>query len=227
MAARQRYMRSRADAQAVRPHVTVNVAASLDGKIASSKRGQLKISSPEDFERVGRLRAGSDAILVGVGTVLSDDPSLLAPKGSPGTLLRVVVDSKGRTPPSARVLDGSAPTLIATNDTCRATFANAQVVRVGEERVDLGALVESLHERGVRKLLVEGGGEIIHSFLAAGLVDDLYMFVADLVLGGRDAPTIADGAGHADLASAPRARFVSALRIEGGLLLHYRFGARK
>ena len=212
----------------MRPHVTVNCAASIDGKIASFKRTQTPISSAEDLERVKRLRAACDAILVGVGTVLADDPHLHAQTHQGKPLLRVVVDSKGRTPPGAHVVDGVAPTLVVTNDTAKTTYAKAEVVRVGDGRVDLGALLEHLHDkRGVRKLLVEGGGEVIHSFLAEGLVDDFYLFVADFVLGGRDAPTVADGDGHIDPTSAPQARFVSAQRMEGGLLLHYRFGDPK
>jgi 2,5-diamino-6-(ribosylamino)-4(3H)-pyrimidinone 5'-phosphate reductase len=209
----------------VRPHVTVNCAASIDGKIATRARLQVRLSSDEDMARVAALREASDAVLVGVGTVLADDPSLKRKAGGGGGLLRVVVDSKGRTPPGAKVVDGSAPTVVATAEGATATFAHAETLRVGKERVDLPALLERLHERGVRKLLVEGGGEVIQSFLAAGLVDDLYLFVADLVIGGRSAPTVADGEGHLDAERAPRARFVSAQRLEGGLLLHYRFGA--
>ena len=107
------YLARRGIGAAVRPHVTVNCAASIDGKIASVRRKQLRISSDEDMERVGRLRASSDAVLVGVGTVVADNPGLHAPSESGVQLLRVVVDSKGRTPPFAKVLDGSAPTLIA------------------------------------------------------------------------------------------------------------------
>ncbi len=208
----------------MRPSVTVNCAASIDGKIAVRLRKQTRLSSPEDLARVRAMRAGADAILVGVGTVLADDPGLLAPEGSPKKPLRVVVDSKGRTPQAAKVLDGRAPTLIATTQGQEAPFPNAEVVRLGLERVDLGRLLDELGRRGVLNLLVEGGGEVIHSFLREGLVDDLFVFVRDVVLGGRDAPTLADGEGAATLEEAVKARFVSAQRLEGGLLLHYRFG---
>ena len=208
----------------MRPTVTVNCAASLDGKIAVRLRRQTRLSSSEDLERLKALRAGADAILVGVGTVMADDPGLLAPLGSGKRPLRIVLDSKGRTPPTARVLDGRAPTLIVTAEPSSATFPNAEVLRLGRGRVDLGALLDELGRRGVARLLVEGGGEVIHSFLAARLADELFVFVADLVLGGRDAPTLADGEGASTLEEAVRARFVSAQRLEGGLLLHYRFG---
>lgn len=208
----------------MRPTVTVNCAASIDGKIAVRLRRQTRLSSSEDLERLRALRAGADAILVGVGTVLADDPGLLAPLGSGKRPLRIVLDSKGRTPPTARVLDGRAPTLIVTAEPSSATFPNAEVLRLGRGRVDLGALLDELGRRGVARLLVEGGGEVIHSFLAARMADELFVFVADLVLGGRDAPTLADGEGASTLEEAVRARFVSAQRLEGGLLLHYRFG---
>lgn len=202
----------------------MNCAASIDGKIATAARRQTRLSSEADLERVRNLRGQVDAIVVGVGTVLADDPALLAPAHVPKPPLRVVVDSRGRTPKGAKVLDGKAPTLIATTDGCNATFANAEVARLGRGRVDLRALLELLGERGVRAVLVEGGGEIIHSFVDAGLADEFFVFVADVVLGGRNAPTIADGEGARTLEEAPRARFVSAERLDGGLLLHYRFG---
>ena len=92
--------------------------------------------------------------------------------------------------------------------------------------MDLVKLLDHLQHHGVKALLVEGGGEVIHSFISGGLVDDLFLFVGDMVIGGRHAPTVADGDGALTLEAAPRARFVSAERLEGGLLLHYRFGAK-
>lgn len=205
----------------MRPHVTVNCAMTPDGKIAGRERRQIRISSREDIERVQRLRASSDAVLVGVGTILADDPHLTVKGPTQGrNPLRVVLDSKGRTPAAAKVLDGRAPTLIATSEECTATWKGAEVVRMGKGRVDLSRLLSELHRRGVRELLVEGGGEIIWSFFREGFVDRYCVFIGSIVLGGRCAPTPVDGDGF-DVPSARRLRLREVTRLGDGALLDY------
>ncbi|MGB9884681.1 MAG: RibD family protein, partial [Methanomassiliicoccales archaeon] len=104
----------------MRPFVIVNCAMTPDGKIAGKERRQVRISSQEDLERVKKLRASCDAILVGIGTVLADDPHLTVKDPQlEKKPLRVVLDSHGRTPDNAKVLDRNAPTLIATAEECR------------------------------------------------------------------------------------------------------------
>jgi 2,5-diamino-6-(ribosylamino)-4(3H)-pyrimidinone 5'-phosphate reductase len=198
----------------------------VDGKIATAARRRARLSSDADMERVRALRASCDAIMVGVGTVLSDDPSLLAPESAPHPLLRVVVDSKGRSPATARVFDGKAPTLLATTRNHRPRVPNADVLQFGEGRVDLVALVEELGRRGVRRLMVEGGGTLIFALFERALVDELFVFVADVLVGGAGAPTVADGPGFEDLAGAARLRFEEAKRMAGGTLLRYTVPAR-
>jgi len=210
----------------MRPRVWVNCAASADGKIATIRRTQTRLSSSADLDRVERLRGESDAIMVGISTVITDDPGLMPPRGSKRPLLRVIVDSKGRTPRSARVLDGKGPTLIATTEESTATFAQAETVRFGKGRVDLAQLLDELGRRNVKQVLVEGGGTLIFSLLQAGLVDDLTVFYADLVLGGRGAPTIADGEGFPDLGQAVKLHFKESKRLDGGTLMHYQVGTR-
>ncbi len=207
----------------MRPHVIVNAAMSVDGKIALPSRKGVRISNEEDLRRVHRLRAECDAILVGVGTVMMDDPKLTV-KGEHAegpNPLRIVLDSDGKTPETAAVLDGTAPTLIATNNTCAKTFRNAEVVRCGEDEVDVRRLLGILSERGVRKLLVEGGSTVNWSFFRAGLVDELFVFVGDLVIGGHSAPSLVGGEGIARLEEAVRLTLRSAAPLGDGVLLEY------
>lgn len=191
-----------------RPFVFINSAMSLDGKISNERGEQVKISTPEDFEVVDRLRAESDAILVGIGSVLSDNPKLTVKnpelremrkrRGLPPNPLRVVVDSKARTPPSAEVLNEDAETIVAVSEKADRNSIEmlkdkAEVVIFGKERVCLKSLLEFLHERGVRKLMVEGGSEINYSLIKEGLVDEIRVFYSGMVIGGKRSPTLVGG----------------------------------
>lgn len=215
--------------------VVVNVAASADGKLATRQREQLRISGPEDRDRVDELRAEVDAILVGSGTVLADDPSLVVAAdervaereadGRPAQPTRVVLDSRARIPADARVLDDRARTVIvvaesaAQSDVDALEAANAEVVRTDGERVDVTDAVAALDERGIDRLLVEGGGEVIFSFVAAGLVDRLSVYLGSLLVGGRDAPTLVDGEGFVE--DLPRLVLQGIERLDDGVLLRY------
>jgi riboflavin-specific deaminase-like protein len=183
-----------------RPRVLLNCAATLDGKIAAPDGQPLPLSDEADWRRVHHLRSSVDAILVGVGTVLNDDPSLkvkedLAPVSPMRKLLRVVLDSKGRTPRSARVADGSAPTLILHGPGIKGSWPKAESAEVAVDaqgRIELADALRVLHGRGVRSLLVEGGGQVLRSFLNSGFVDQWTLYVAPVVVGGTG-PSIFDG----------------------------------
>jgi len=165
------------------PYVTVKLAASLDGRAAAADGSSQWITSVAARADAQLLRSRVDAIVVGSGTVLADDPHLTV-RGTPElrTPLRVVLDTRGRVPATARVLDEAAPTLL---------------VREGH---DLPRLTRRLCARhGVRHLLVEGGPAVAGSFLAAGLVDEVVAYLAPALLGDgpaavvtRSFPTIAD-----------------------------------
>jgi len=215
--------------------VHVNAATSVDGKLASRRREQLAISGPDDFARVDRLRAANDAVMVGVGTVLADDPSLTVDdaglvgereeRGAPPQPTRVVADSNARTPPEARVLDDAASTVVlvassAPDERVAAIeAAGATVVSAGDERIALSTAFDELAERGLVDVMVEGGGELIFSLFAAGLVDELSVYVGSTVIGGRDAPTLADGEGFVD--NYPDLELTDVERIDDGVLLRY------
>jgi 2,5-diamino-6-(ribosylamino)-4(3H)-pyrimidinone 5'-phosphate reductase len=182
-----------------RPAVWVNCAASADGRLAFAHGRRARLSSTEDLRRVQQLRANADAILVGVGTVILDDPSLRVhwdllerPEGIAPT--RVVVDSTGRTPGTARVLDGKIPTIVATTSRSARTFpAHVRVVVAGTVNVDLTELFVRLHELGIRRLMVEGGAEILSSVLRQGLFDRLTIYYAPTIIGGVTSPPVVRG----------------------------------
>ncbi len=180
----------------MRPYVQVNCAMSADGKIAGEDRKQVTISSVEDKERVKQLRRDSDAILVGIGTVIADDPHLTVKDLDYDTNpIRIVLDPKGDTPDSALVLDQRAPTIIVTLGSCEREWDCEETIRTGIDTIDLEDLMEQLYDMGIDKLLVEGGGETISSFFRAGLVDRYTVFVGGLIIGGKNSPTPVDGDG--------------------------------
>jgi len=219
--------------------VVVNAATSVDGKLSTRERRQVRISGDEDFDRVDRLRAAADAVLVGVGTVLADDPHLGVKSedrrvqrlrnGRTANPARVVADSRARTPLDATCLNDDAETYLlvsaaATDDRVAALReAGATVIEAGEERVDLPEAFDALESAGVDRLLAEGGGELIYSLFAAGLVDELSVFVGSIVVGGREAPTLADGEGFVE--SFPSLDLVAVDRLDDGVLLEYHVGS--
>jgi len=215
--------------------VIINAAMSVDGKLSSRRREQIKISGPDDFDRVDRIRADVDGVMVGIGTVLADDPQLTLDDpdrqqarrdaGRPPNPARVVVDSRGRTPPDGRVCNDEAPTYILLSEAApeeRRTAlraAGAELIVAGEERVDLPAALEGVAAAGMDRLLVEGGGELIFSVIENGLVDELRVFVGSLVIGGRDAPTLADGDGLVE--DFPQLSLETVEQVDDGVVLSY------
>ena len=182
----------------MKPFVLVNCAMSADGKLAGPERKQVRISSEEDMVRVKNLRKRYDAILVGVGTVIADDPHLTIKNATyEENPVRIVLDSHGRIPPEARVLDDRAPTIIVTNNECTKDWgSNVTVIRGGSGRINLTDVLHILaKDLGIENMIVEGGGEVIASFFREKLVDRYSVFVGGLLIGGRTSPTPADGEG--------------------------------
>ena len=204
--------------------VTINCAMSVDGKIALKSRRQTKISNEADKKRVHELRNSVDAILVGIGTILTDDPKLTVKrKYVPDAKdpVRIVLDSNGRTPHDSMVLNGEARTIVVTSGDCTVELPNAEMLRCGKGRVDIASLLPMLEKRGIRTLLVEGGAEVIWSFLESRLADELYLFIGSIVIGGDTSPTPAGGEGAASVEEAVELRLIRAEVIGDGVLLRY------
>jgi diaminohydroxyphosphoribosylaminopyrimidine deaminase/5-amino-6-(5-phosphoribosylamino)uracil reductase len=192
-----------------RPFVTVKFAASLDGRIATRTGESRWISSPSSRELAHRLRERHDAVLVGVGTVLRDDPALTVRlEGARRQPVRVVVDSTLRTPPSARLFEGGSAVLVATTAAAsserRAELegagAEVLVLRARGDRVDLEALLGILGDRQLISVLAEGGAEVIGSLRDARLIDGVVAILAPRLVGGRAAPGAVGGDGAGLLA---------------------------
>ncbi|MFQ5905879.1 MAG: bifunctional diaminohydroxyphosphoribosylaminopyrimidine deaminase/5-amino-6-(5-phosphoribosylamino)uracil reductase RibD [bacterium] len=174
------------------PFVTLKVAATIDGKIATKAGESRWITEDEARDRVQSLRMGADAILVGVGTVLADDPSLTVRDTEiERKPRRIVLDSKLRTPRNAKLLDGNAPTVIATTVSPSRTVENAEVWSLESDpsgRVSLNSLLQKAGQQRITSILVEGGAEVFSSFLNEHKVDKLMFFVAPKIMGcGIDA----------------------------------------
>jgi len=221
-----------------RPRVMINVAMTVDGKIDTTARRGAVISSSGDWERVDRLRAESDAVLVGGRTLRGEDPRLTVKsttlrearqsRGQDANPAKVGIVSEASLSPDSRFLThGPARVLIfTTGRTTPAQIARlrergAEVFVLGERRVDLVAVMRALYELGIRRVLVEGGGTLNAALLRLGLVDELFVYVAPLIFAGADAPTMADGTGLAS-EDAIRLRLRSVAEAgEGGLIVHY------
>ncbi len=175
-----------------RPWVTVKAAISVDGDVALSNGESKWISAPLSRQKAHLLRAENDAILVGIGTILSDDPELTVRYTGGRSPLRVVLDSQLRTPAEANVLKQPGGCVLVTGnkvDSDRVNQLTSRGVhfinqeRSGDEALDLGGVLKQLCSHGVNQLMVEGGAHVISSFLSAGFVDEFSLFIAPKLLG--------------------------------------------
>lgn len=219
-----------------RPFVFINAAMSADGKIATLERKQTRISGILDFDRMDELRASSDAIMVGIGTVLSDNPSLTVKsaqrranrraQGLDENPVRIVVDSLARTPPEADIFrkgDGKriiAVTQRAPQELVRKLALRAEIIVSGEKKVDLEDLLAKLKARGIKHLMVEGGATLNWGLISGGLVDEINTFIGNIIIGGEAAPTLVDGAGF-DTGFCQLA-LLSCEKMEDGVLVRWK-----
>jgi diaminohydroxyphosphoribosylaminopyrimidine deaminase/5-amino-6-(5-phosphoribosylamino)uracil reductase len=222
-----------------RPYVILKWAQSIDGKIATRTGDSRWISGPESRRLVHRLRARVDAVLVGIRTVLADDPQLTArevPLRRRAT--RVVLDTHLRIPPRSRLVAtaGEVPVLVITSAQAiraRATRAaqlrkrgvELQPCRIRRGRLDLADALHRLGQRRMTNVLVEGGGQVLGDLLDQGLADEAYVFVAPTLIGGADAVSACPGLGVARVLEARPAQRLRTARLGPDLLLHFRLAA--
>jgi len=224
-------MEAKTDKRMKRPYAFMLVAASLDGKIASPTGDSRWITNERSRRFVHRLRWAVDAVLVGVGTVLADDPHLTPriPERGEKNPLRVILDTNLRTPLGSQVVRSvaEAPTLIATGpQPDRRQVAEFQergvevlALPIEEGRVSPSGLLRELGSRQITSLLVEGGAEVHGSFFRAGLVDKVYFFYAPKIIGGRDAVPLVGGRGVAVVGESLALSRLRVRRFEGDIMV--------
>ena len=218
--------------------VIINGAMTVDGKIATSN-GDSRISSKEDLVRVHKLRASVDAIVVGISTILADDPRLTVRLVKGKNPARVIVDSRGRIPLDSQIMYGASKikTIVAVTDQApeekvtKLRDRGAQVLVISEGKkgqsaavprgVNLKLLFCKLERMGLKTTLVEGGGELNWSLLHLGLVDQLTVTIAPKIAGGRLATTLVEGDGFDEIAQGIRLQLKKIERKKTGEVVLY------
>lgn len=221
----------------MKPFVFINAAMSADGKISTKERKQVKISSSDDFYRVDDLKTGSDAVIVGIGTVLSDNPSLTIKskeniqkrinEGKDENPIRVVVDSSARTPKDSDLLHkGKGKRIIFVSEQApkeRIDILNkyAEIIITGKKEVDLSQMLSKLQKMGVDRVMVEGGATLNWGLISLNLVDEIYTYVGNLIIGGKDAPTLVDGDGFILNNKIPSLKLLDSQKLGDGIVLRW------
>lgn len=218
----------------MKPYTILSAAMTLDGKIAT-KTGSSNISCKEDLIRVHELRKEVDGIMVGINTVIADNPKLTVHKIDAkleDNPVRVIVDSRARTPIAAKVTNNDAETIIAvandykhdfiTSDRYAALKERADIFFSGTNKVDLPALLDYLYEKGIKSLMLEGGSTLNFEMIKQGLIDEIRVAVAPMVVGGTDAKTLFGGSGFDTMDEAVRLDLIDSQILGDDLVLKYK-----
>jgi 2,5-diamino-6-(ribosylamino)-4(3H)-pyrimidinone 5'-phosphate reductase len=216
--------------------VIINAAMSVDGKICT-RTGESKISSYDDLERVHKLRSQVDGILVGISTVLKDDPVLnvrftkqISNKKDP---VRIIIDSRARIPLKSNIVNTAKDikTIVAVTksaskyklDALREKNLNIIIVDEQEKRVNLQETIKQLETKfGLKKILVEGGGKINWSIINNNLFDELIVTISPMIIGGQKALTLIEGKGFDKIKCCKKLRLLKVYKKNNGeLIIHY------
>lgn len=214
--------------------VIVNSAMTVDGKIAT-RQGDSAISSKDDLIRVHKLRDSVDGIIVGISTVLADNPRLTIrlerkqPKEK--HLTRIIIDSMGRIPLDSQILRTASKikTIVAVTKLAHMNVrrkikkTGAIVIVAGTNTVDLKRVLWTIQKMGIKKILVEGGGEINWSLFSLGIVNELIVTIAPRIVGGRQATTLVEGEGYSRISQGLKLQLKKVrMQNSGELVLHYK-----
>ena len=211
-----------------RPHVIFSAATTLDGKLAT-RTGDSKLSSKSDKNRVHKLRSTVDAILIGKNTAKLDDPILSVHHDKKKNPIRIILDSNATIKNSSRILRTSSkiPTIIVVgeraskNNLQRLEKLPIQIIVCGKDRINVKKLLVTLRKQGLKKILVEGGGEINWSFVKENLIDEAIITVTPYLVGGVVATTLVDGKGFSTITKSAKLKLKSARRMNNEIVLHY------
>lgn len=217
--------------------VTINTAMTIDGKIATVS-GDSEISSRQDLRRVHELRSSVDAIMVGISTVLVDNPMLSVRLSKKAGInpVRIIIDSTARIPLNSRILSSAHNNITIIAVTTRASInkikqiqnRGAMVLVAGKHDVDLRKVFSVVHKIGIQRVLVEGGGELNWSVIRRGLIAELIVTIAPVIVGGRNATTFVEGDGYRRISKAIKLKLTKVSRQRNGeVVLYYRLCSGK
>ena len=211
-----------------RPHVIFSAAITLDGKLATRTRDS-KLSSKADKNRVHKLRGRVDAILIGKNTAKLDDPILSVHNAKKKNPIRIILDSNATIKNNSRILRTSSkiPTIITVAESAykknlqRLEKLPVQIIVCGKRRINIKKLLIALRKQGIKKILIEGGGETNWSFVKENLVDEVIITVTPYLVGGISATTLVDGDGFSTVAKSTKLKLKSVRRMNNEIILHY------
>lgn len=211
-----------------RLHIILSSAISIDGKIATFT-GDSKLSSQKDIIRLHRLRSRVDAILIGKNTVDRDNPLLTVRYIKGKNPIRIILDSQGKISRNSKILQtcNSIPTIIGVSKSITQKNLDElkkfpiEVIVAGKNSVNIKTFLKQLVKKGIKTILVEGGGMINWEFIRNGLFDEILITVSPFVIGGTNAVSFVEGKGFAKITKSPKLKLKSIKRLENHLLLHY------
>ena len=212
-----------------RPKITISSAISIDGKI-SSKSNDSKLSSNEDLKRLHKLRSVYDGILVGKNTILKDDPLLTVRYTKGKNPIRIILDSRGEIPKDSKILITSKkfPTIIAVsknipkNNLEKLKQFPVEIIISGKDSVNLKNLLNKLLQKGIKSILVEGGGTTNWEFVKKNLFDEIIVTISPFLLGGEKSISFIQGSGFSKLSKSPKLKIHSIKRLSNHLVVNYR-----